>query len=56
MGVALDHFSPLAFGAAIWVAPYPRCFWPLMHISKYDDKTNLDHWLEDYCLAMKAGA
>jgi hypothetical protein len=26
-----------------------------MHISKYDDETNPDHWLEDYCLAMKAG-
>ena len=25
-----------------------------MHISKYDDKTNLDHWLEDYRLTMKA--
>jgi hypothetical protein len=26
-----------------------------MHISKYDSKTNPDHWLEDYLLAMKAG-
>jgi hypothetical protein len=25
-----------------------------MHISKYDGETNLDHWLEDYRLAMKA--
>ena len=25
-----------------------------MHISKYDGKTNPDHWLEDYRLAMKA--
>jgi len=26
-----------------------------MHISNYDSDTNLDHWLEDYHLAMKAG-
>jgi hypothetical protein len=26
-----------------------------MHISKYDGETNLDHLLEDYSLAMKAG-
>jgi hypothetical protein len=25
-----------------------------MHMSKYGGKTNLDHWLEDYHLAMKA--
>jgi hypothetical protein len=25
-----------------------------MHISKYDGEINLDHWLEDYHLAMKA--
>jgi hypothetical protein len=25
-----------------------------MHISKYDGETDPDHWLEDYCLAMKA--
>jgi hypothetical protein len=25
-----------------------------MHISKYDDETNPDHWLEDYRLTMKA--
>jgi hypothetical protein len=24
-----------------------------MHISKYDGETNLDHWLEDYCLTLK---
>ena len=28
----------------------------MMHISKYDSKTNLDHWLEDYCLAMRTEA
>ena len=38
----------------VWVAPYPRHFWPPTHISKYDDETNLDHGLEDYSLAMKA--
>jgi hypothetical protein len=54
-GATLDHFAPLAFGAAIRVAPYPRRFRPSMHISKYDGETNLDHWLEDYRLAMKAG-
>jgi hypothetical protein len=26
-----------------------------MHISKYDGETNPDHWLEDYCLTMRAG-
>jgi hypothetical protein len=25
-----------------------------MHISMYDGKTNPDHWLEDYLLAMRA--
>jgi hypothetical protein len=25
-----------------------------MHIAKYDGETNLDHWLEDYRLAMRA--
>jgi hypothetical protein len=25
-----------------------------MHISKYDGETNLDHWLEDYHLGMRA--
>jgi hypothetical protein len=25
-----------------------------MHISKYGGETNLDHWLEDYCLTMRA--
>ena len=50
-----DHFGPLAFGAAILVAPYPRRFRPSTHISKYDGETNPDHWLEDYCLTMKDG-
>jgi hypothetical protein len=45
---------PLAFEAVIWVPPYPWHFWPPMHISKYDGKTNLDHWLGDYCLTMNA--
>ena len=27
-----------------------------MHISKYDSKTNPDHWLEDYHLTMEAKA
>jgi hypothetical protein len=27
---------------------------PPTHISKYDGETNLDHWLEDYHLAVKA--
>ena len=49
-----DHFGPLVFRAAIRVDPYPRHFRPMMHISKYDSETNLDHWLEDYHLAMKA--
>jgi hypothetical protein len=43
------------FRAVIRVASYPRRFSPLTHISKYDDETNLDHWLEDHRLAMKAG-
>jgi hypothetical protein len=25
-----------------------------MHISKFDDETNPDHWFEDYHLAMRA--
>jgi hypothetical protein len=37
------------------VVPYPKCFRTLTHISKYDGETNLDHWLEDYHLAMRAG-
>jgi hypothetical protein len=52
---APDHFGPLAFRATIRAAPYPRRFWPSMHISKYDGETNPDHWLEDYRLTMKAG-
>jgi hypothetical protein len=52
--IPLNHFGPLAFGPAIRAAPYPRCFQPPMHISKYDSETNSDHWLEDYRLAMKA--
>jgi hypothetical protein len=24
-------------------------------MSKYDNETNIDHWLEDYYLAMRAG-
>jgi hypothetical protein len=35
-------------------APYPWRFRPLTQISKYDGETNTNHWLEDYCLAMKA--
>jgi hypothetical protein len=35
-------------------APYPWRFRPPTQISKYDGETNTDHWLEDYCLAMKA--
>ena len=46
-GATSDHFGPLVFGAVILAAPYPRCFWPPMHISKYNGKTNPDHWLED---------
>jgi len=42
------------FGAAIQVAPYPRRFRPPTHISKYDGETNLNYWLEDYCLTMRA--
>ena len=38
----------------IRAAPYTRRFRPLMHISKYNGKTNPDHWLKDYYLAMKA--
>jgi hypothetical protein len=45
---------PLAFRAVIRAAPYPRHFRPLTYISKYNDETNLDHWLEDYHLAMTA--
>jgi hypothetical protein len=26
-----------------------------MHISKFDDETNPDHWFEDYRHAMRAG-
>jgi hypothetical protein len=54
-GAAMDHFSPQAFRAAIWAAPYPRWFRPPTHISKYNGETNIDRWLEDYCLAMRAG-
>ena len=50
----MDHCAPQVFGAAIRVAPYPRRFRPSTYISKYDGETNPDHWLEDYCLAMKA--
>jgi hypothetical protein len=53
-GGVLDHFGPMTFRAAIRTAPYPRCFWPPTHISMYDGETNPDHWLQDYCLAMKA--
>jgi hypothetical protein len=31
----------------IRVAPYCKCFRPLMHISKHDGETNPNHWLED---------
>jgi hypothetical protein len=53
-GPVLNHFSPLAFRAAIRVSLYPRRFRPPTHITKYDGETNLDHWLEDYYLTMKA--
>jgi hypothetical protein len=48
------HFGPLAFRARIRATSYPRRFRPSMHISMYDGKTNPDHWLEDYLLAMRA--
>ena len=51
---APDHFGPLVLEAATWVAPYPKRFRPPMHISKYNSETNLDHWLEDYHIIMKA--
>jgi hypothetical protein len=54
-GATPYHFGPLAFGVVIRAAPYPRHFWPLTHISKYDGETNPDHRLEDYRLAMKDG-
>jgi hypothetical protein len=53
-GAAPDHFAPPAFRAAIRAVPYPRRFRPPTHIFKYDSETNLNHWLEDYRLAMKA--
>jgi hypothetical protein len=34
---------------------FPQCFWASSSIVKYDGKTNPSVWLEDYCLAYKAG-
>jgi hypothetical protein len=42
------------FRARIQVASYPRHFRPPTHITKYEGETNPEHWLEDYCLAMRA--
>jgi hypothetical protein len=50
-----DRFGPLAFGARIQAASYPKCFRPPTHIAKYDGETNPDHWLDDYRLTMRAG-
>jgi hypothetical protein len=36
-------------------AHFPKHFWALSNIVKYDGKTNLSIWLEDCCLACRAG-
>jgi hypothetical protein len=42
-GTVQNHFGPMVFGAEIRAAPYPKRFWPPMHISKYNGETNPDH-------------
>jgi hypothetical protein len=36
-------------------ACFPNRFWVHNNIVKYDDKTNPSVWLEEYCLACRAG-
>jgi hypothetical protein len=36
-------------------ACFMKCFWAPNNVVKYDDKTNPNVWLEDYCIACRVG-
>jgi hypothetical protein len=47
--------GPKACESTVCNARFPKRFQAPSNIIKYDDKTNLSIWLEDYCLTCKVG-
>jgi hypothetical protein len=53
--LALRGHGPKAFGSNMCDVCFPKRFRAPNNVIKYDDKTNLSVWLEDYHLECKAG-
>jgi hypothetical protein len=48
-----EGLGPKAFRSNVRDACFPKRFWALNNIVKYDGKTNPCIWLENYCLACR---
>jgi hypothetical protein len=50
----LEGPGPMAFGSNVHDVCFPKRFWALNNVVKYDSKINPSIWLE-YCLACRVG-
>jgi hypothetical protein len=53
--LSLEGSGPKVFGGAMPNARFPRRFRAPSNVTKYNIKTNPSVWLEDYCVACRAG-